>query len=378
MRFNRHAIAAICLPLAGLAAASTGAMAQETGSVRVGGTTFTFGAGTALMFVPDIDSMMTRTTTTGTFTVFETFKFSDDFYQNTGFNLNGGLTFDLEGTGQGPDAVALSGFWARVDGNEKDTCTGSLGPQTNCLITPLVDIPATQQITGTLGANTMGLDTDRTINAWGGALEARWSLAPGAADHIKASNSYLAFGADVRGFYQDLSSSMSGTIVNVRYNEDLNTNYFGAFAAYGRDYSPFLLGALWDKLGLESSFRLQAGVYYARTDYSGTLSQTGTTCAGCGDVSGSLSLDSNDVSFIGGLTLETRKRFSPRTTLSLTSNMELNSFVPKMEYNQTDLGAAAITAPERRSGTSIDSGVGFSMRSMLRLSIKLGPNSMYQ
>ena len=51
---------------------------------------------------------------------------------------------------------------------------------------------------------------------------------------------------------------------------------------------------------------------------------------------GTLNLSNDDVAFIGGLVLETRKQINARATLSLKSEFEYYSYVPKMTYNTFD------------------------------------------
>jgi hypothetical protein len=49
-----------------------------------------------------------------------------------------------------------------------------------------------------------------------------------------------------------------------------------------------------------------------------------------------LGLSDDPVTFIGGVKFETRKQFSPRTSLSLLSEYDWYSWVPAMRYNDGD------------------------------------------
>ena len=372
---NRSSYIAGCIFSACLAG-SVSVQAEEAGTAQFGDTTVSFGVGTTMLTLPDVTSMVTRTTSTPPFPILQSFKFSDDFYEETGWNLNGSIE-----TPFGADnAIAFRGFWGRIEGGDDFTCTGSLAPQTNCLIAPLFDDPAVNQIGGTLGANSITSNADRTVDIWGGSVETKWFGAP---ERMGIANGhtggYFSVGADIRGIYQDLDVRMNATTgAAINYNEELDTTYYGAFVAYGSNYSPLLFGSLWEKLGLESSSRVQGGVYYANTDYSGNLSHSAPFPGGGGDPSGALSLSSDDAAFIGGLTLETRKHLSPRTMLSLKSTYEYYSWVPKMAYNNTSTGGVNLTNASRQVGTEIGSDDAFSMSTMLTLTIGLGPDSLFK
>ncbi len=346
-------------------------------TVMIGDVTVTFGGGTAILTLPDVGSTLTRTTNVAPFTIFQGFNYSDDFGSELGWNVSGGASIPLEGAGWAPDAVSINGFWARIDGSNGFTCAGGVAPQVNCLITPLVDDPATQQLGGTLGATSITSNAERDVDQWGTNLELRWNV--GSEGSAPISVNYLAFGPDLRGIYQDTDARMTAsTGAVITYDESLDSTYYGAFAAVGGNYTLPFLGWLWNRWGLQSSYRLQGGLYWARTDYDGAITHTAPFPGGGGDPSGSLSLSSNDFSFIGGLSTETRKQFSKRVALSLKSDLEFYSFVPEMSYNQVDLGPVDITGGGRVAGTRIGSSSAFSLRSALRLTIGLGPDSLYR
>ncbi len=175
---------------------------------------------------------------------------------------------------------------------------------------------------------------------------------------------YVAVAADVRGLDQDISIRGSNPInanFQYNYNGDLDTRYYGAYVAYGGGYSLPFFGNISSGLGLSSTFQLRGGVYYADTDYDSSF---------VGGINGATtnntSLSDDDVAFIGGLVLETTKRFSDRTALSLKSAYEYYSYVPDMKYN----GNFALTR--------IDDDDAFSMRTSLRLTIKLGPDQIME
>lgn len=211
------------------------------------------------------------------------------------------------------------------------------------------------------------------MDQWGASLESKW---PAGNFSGLASNEYFAIGGDIRGIDQDLDARFtlrSAPAYLVTYSEELDTRYYGAYLAWGGTYQPFLFGSLWKSWGLQSSFRLHGGIYYADTDYSGRIDQRGTTAAF--DPTSALSLSRGDVAFIGGLTTETRMPISARASLSLKSVYEYYSWVPSMTYNTSD--GPEFNAPDRQAGTRIGSDDAFSMRTSLRLTIGLGPDELY-
>lgn len=186
----------------------------------------------------------------------------------------------------------------------------------------------------------------------------------------------LALGLDWRGIYQDHSLRATYDIAPGQVStlsEDLDTDYYGVYAAWGGNYTPFLFSRLWNRWGLQSSFQLRGGVYYADTDYDGRYTLSGA--AANLDRTTRLSLSDDDVAFIGGLSLETRKRIGPRATLSLRSEYEYYSYVPQIRYNDNDVTGGA-PRPGPTVGTRIDDDDAFSARTMLRLNIVLGPREI--
>jgi hypothetical protein len=147
------------------------------------------------------------------------------------------------------------------------------------------------------------------------------------------------------------------------YKETLDTTYYGGYFTIGGEYS--LFPALYSGWGLRSFIDLHAGIYGADADYSGNFSGRG--------IGGSrLSLSDDEVTFIGGVKFETRKQFSPRTSLSLLSEYDWYSYAPEMHYNDGDGKANGIV-----NGTHIGDDDAFSQRTSLRLNIGLGPAQLY-
>jgi hypothetical protein len=170
---------------------------------------------------------------------------------------------------------------------------------------------------------------------------------------------------DVRGLDQDLTikGSGDGTSNLFDYRETLDTTYYGAYLTWGGEYS--LFPALYGGWGLRSFIDLHAGIYSANADYNGNFTGKG--------IGGSrLGLSDDQAAFIGGVKFETRKQFSPRTSLSLLSEYEWYSYAPAMRYNDGDGNAKGIV-----NDTHITDGDAFSERTSLRLNIGLGPAQLY-
>lgn len=364
--------------LAALTAFSPAAQAQESGSMQVGNTTVSVGGGTAILTLPDVPSLVARHLSAAPFSQVEDFEFSDDFGDEIGWNVNGSIAVPAGAN----KTLSLNGFWANIDDKDSATCITSAGE--NCRLFPLFDPdPAVVNSSGTnnLAGNTIVSNAERDVDQWGVSLETLWNLTPGVMGVTRAPHRRsFALGADIRGIDQDLDVSFSSNNVGIgpaTYTEDLDTRYYGAYAAWGGDYNlPFLSGVT-NGLGLRSSFLLRGGIYYADTDYSGRIIDNSNTQGN--PASGALSLSRNDTAFIGGLVLETRKRIGARAMLSLKSEYEYYSYVPEMAYNQVDVTVGTtVLGAGGQVGTRIGSDGAFSAKTSLRLTIKLGPREIME
>ena len=249
---------------------------------------------------------------------------------------------------------SIKGFWAALEDDHNTRC------RSNCLVTD-----PTGGFAGTSGPlNTI---TDREADYWGGSAELKF--ATGAPTEVRPDvyrNDYFIAGFDVRGIDQDNRlRSKTGTVFN--YNETLDTTYTGGYIGFGGEYSfgfvPVIgkmlkgTGGFYDRLGLRTYLNATAGIYNAETDYTGRF-----TSGGFGS---RISQSSDEVAFIGTVSLETRKQLGTRTSLSLWTDYEFISSVPKMEY-------AAGNSPTRIDDESV-----FASRTMLRLNIGLGSQQLY-
>lgn len=356
------------LALASFVYAAPGA-AQDSGSMTVGNATVSVGGGTAILTLPDVEFTKQYNNAVAPAPFVTRSKDSEDFDDEIGWNVNASIEAPM-GPGR---SVSVNGFWANIDDNDTLTCTTAAATAT-CGWANIIDRPgvADAPILAGVGQSAL-ISSERDVDQWGASLEVKKMLNPGVMGVTKAPpQRYLAVGADIRGIDQELSLNANGAVgatpITTTYNEDLDTTYYGAYLAWGGGYNPFLFRGLWERLGLQSSFRLQGGVYSADTDYDGRFA------APLLGATGQLSLSSDDVAFIGGLTTETSKKIGRRAKLSLTSTYEYYSWVPDMRYNDVDAGFA--TGPN--VGTTIGDDDAFSMRTSLRLTVKLGPSELYQ
>lgn len=340
--------------------------------MQVGNATVTIGGGTAILTLPDVPSFVTREGIVAPFAFIEGFRFSDDFDDEIGWNINGSIEAPMGAN----KTISLNGFWANIEDEHSFTCTEN--PLDFCTVYPLVDDPAVfQNVFVAVTGDSLVSNAEREVNNWGVSVELKRQLNPGVMGVTQAPpRRYVALGGDIRGIDQDLDVSITATVAGVgpiTYNEELDTRYYGAYAAWGGGYAPFLLRGLWERWGLHSSFRLQGGVYFADTDYDGRLNDSTPGP----NATSALTLSEHDVAFIGGLTLETKKRIGQRAMLTLQSVYEYYSWVPEMAYNTVEPGAGTTFTPGRQVGTVINDDDALSMRTSLRLTIGLGPREFY-
>ncbi|MFQ5625724.1 MAG: hypothetical protein ACE5FM_03620 [Methyloligellaceae bacterium] len=366
MGFHRHLIAGTAL--AALVFIAPEVSAQDSASGRVGNTTVTVGVGAGSLFLPDVRFGQVEDNTFNTTGK----QNNNDFDGEYGLAVNGGVEFPANGMSGGPKTIAVQGFYSRIEDDSTTFCNGIAGTQ-RCGWAPIINNGSPK--IGFNGGDDTTLRTDRDVDHWGISAEGRRHTGGGGGlkDGPSGKRRYVALGADIRGIDQDIrirGNEVQTPANALTYTEDLDTTYYGVFAAYGGDYSlPFFSG-MTSGMGLKSSFRFWGGIYVADTDYDGTYATAGPTLA---TVNQTLSLSEEEAAFIGGLTLETRKQLNPRTTISLRSDYTYYSYAPEMRYN--DIGNTG-TGPN--VGTSISDDSAFSTRTTLRLTIKLGPREIME
>jgi hypothetical protein len=326
--------------------------ADDMTTATFGGTTIWVGGGVQFLSLPDI-----RFTGKGDLDHFRRQKNSSSDWLDFGGAAGGGVETALGFWGNARVSGAIKGFWANVEDSDRSACKNQ-----TCIV---VDPTGTE--TG-FGPPVLVTKTDRDADYWGGQAELKFGRAEPV--HEKPNfyrNDYFIVGADIRGIDQDntLRGHFRGDPI-YKYNEMLDTTYYGGYVGLGGEYSfgfiPGIknVGGLYDRLGLRTFISARAGLYNADTDYDGRFAFQFF------DFNSKLSNSSDDLAFIGTVSLETRKQIGNRTSLSLWTDYEYISSVPKMHYADGD------GRPTRIDDESV-----FASRTMLRLNIGLGSSQLY-
>jgi hypothetical protein len=332
------------------------AAAQDFTTASFGGTTVWAGGGVQFLSLPDINFTAKRQSN-GTITR-QTNSHNDwlDFGGATG----GGIETALGNWGGFRVSGSVKGFWSAVEDDHTTKCQGAPGSARCVVFDP----------TGAAGAvgSYLRTKTDREADYWGGQAELKF--ATGAPTEVKPQiyrNDYFIAGFDVRGIDQNNTlRGVQGPTNIFTLNETIDTTYTGGYIGFGGEYSfgfiPGIknVGGIYDRLGLRTFVNATAGLYNAETDYSGVFDfkffRSPTSRVAVSD---------DELAFIGTVSLETRKQIGSRTSLSLWTDYEYISSVPKMQY----AGPGGTTR--------IDDESVFATRTMLRLNIGLGSQQLY-
>ncbi|MEG6508055.1 hypothetical protein V6C03_03640 [Methyloligella sp. 2.7D] len=316
-------------------------------TAEIGQAEISIGGGVGRLNLPDVKY---GTKVNGAGNTVHRFSNSNDYRSEFGGAIIGDVLVPWNET----SAIAFSGFWVGVDQDDTSRCqaTGA----SSCQVSRIGGGGANPAFTG----NTLTERASRDVDHWGTQLEGRYYVT-GVPGNAFFNASYVALGGDIRAINQDTSIKFTpGTGGQfARYGESLDTTYYGGYVALGGDYAWPIISNMTGGLGFESSFKGYVGVYSADADYNGRLS---------GAAASKLGLSTTETSVIAGLTLETRKEFTPRTSLSLVTTHEYYSWVPDMEYFDPSGG---------RGKTVIGDGDAYSNRTTLRLNIGLGPDALY-
>ena len=339
----RNSIGVLAVTVMGVAAFVPAARAQDMTTATVGGTTIWIGGGVQFLSLPDIRF----TEQNG-----RKQKNSESDWLDFGGAAGGGIETSLGMWGNSRVTGSVKGFFANVETDDHKRCSGS------CVVFD----PATGF--GSMPSTTLNTKTDREADYWGAQAELKFGRAEPVYEKPNLyRNDYFILGADVRGIDQDnkLRSSV-GTVFS--YTESLDTTYVGGYIGLGGEYSfGFIpgvknVGGIYDRLGLRTFISGRAGLYSADTDYDGRFA---------GPLGASkISKSTDELAFIGTISLETRKQIGMRSSLSLWTDYEYISSVPQIRY-----------ADENRPTRIDDEGV-FASRTMLRLNIGLGAAQLYE
>jgi hypothetical protein len=346
--FMQRSLQLFAATMFGTAILAQPAAAQDMTTATVGGTTIWIGGGVQFLSLPDI-----RFTGKGGLSGLRRQKNTDSDWLDFGGAAGGGFETALGYWGGYRVTGTIEGFWANTDDDDRTSCSGS---PTYCVV-----IDPTGAFVGTSGK--LVTKTDREADYWGGSAELKFGRPEPV--HVKPNvyrNDYFIVGFDVRGIDQD-NTLRSGAGTAFTYKETLDTTYVGGYIGLGGEYSfgfiPGIknVGGIFDRLGLRTFVNATVGLYNAETDYTGRFAS--------GAFGSRLSKSSDDLAFIGTVSLETRKQLGARTSLSLWTDYEYISSVPEMRY-------ANSSRPTRIEDDSV-----FATRTMLRLNIGLGSQALY-
>jgi hypothetical protein len=311
--------------------------------MNINGTTITLGGGVQFLTLPDIN--FTGVGNPGSF-----HRQTNSSFDGIGGAYGGAVETPLGFWGGYRVTGAVKGFFSNMQDDQRSGCSGG------CVVIDPTGLAPTS-------GQRLITNTDRDVDYWGGSAEARFGRPePVMVRPDLLRYDYFIVGADVRGI--DQNNDLNGKTPNFpvfKYKENLDTTYAGGYVGFGGEYSLGFLGVggLWDSLGVRTYYGARAGLYSASTDYDGNFAYQSNP------FSSKLSISDDELAFIGSLSFEARKQFGPRTSLSLWTDYEYISSVPKLRY-------AHDSHPTRLE----DEGA-FGTRTMLRLNIGLGPAPMY-
>jgi hypothetical protein len=342
----RTSVYLLATTILGVAALAPAARSQDmtTTTATAGGTTIWVGGGVQFLSLPDIKF----TEKDG-----RKQKNSESDWLDFGGAVGGGLETGLGFWGGYRVTGGIKGFWASVETDDNKRCG-------NGSVCTVVD-PGTG---ASSNSSTLNTKTNRDADYWGGQAELKFGRPEPVYEKPNLyRNDYFIVGADVRGIDQD--NRLRSTVgTPFSYKESLDTTYVGGYIGLGGEYSfGFIpgvknVGGIYDRLGLRTFVSARAGLYDAQTDYDGRFTGPSAT---------KLSGSTDDLAFIGTISLETRKQIGMRTSLSLWTDYEYISLVPKLRY-----------ASEDGRPTQIDDEGVFASRTMLRLNIGLGSAQLYE
>ena len=325
-------------------------------------TWFSLGGGPAFLTLPD--------------TKFTLGVNADDDVVNKQTNLDfseygGGLTASIEHAIDPRFIVGVEATYARLRSDKTTRCESGGG--IFCAVTDIVDKPG---IDSTIFADTLTTHARKEVDTWGTRLSLQFNQLPAGAQVFvppitflfRQGSGYVNTGFDFRGIDQDLTINGRDKSTDLfRYNETVDTTYYGGFVSFGGELKFGLpgTGGLWERFGLRTFFEAQAGIYDAHTDYDGRFTPEGFDTT-------KLDLSQDKAAFIGGIKFNTVKQIGPRTSLSWESVYEWISSVPDMRYNDNDESFI-----NGNNGTNIGSDSAFSYRGIIKVKIGLGPRQLY-
>ena len=262
-------------------------------------------------------------------------------------------------------SFGVSGFYAGYKGTTSSNCIYSL--VSDCAIVNIADLSSSMpDNTGPFG--NLNITTSRDASYYGIAVDGRLgSLAAAGLKDAMPSQEWSPFKL---GFaMRDLSETANLTSVDpivslpVRYNENLDTRYAGAFVGAEENIA---LGESW-----MISFDAKAGLYYANTEYRGRYNGYSFLFpSGYFPEAGAINSCLDRGSFIGTVRFDLKRELS-WCTLGAFAQGEYLSYVPRVAYNNNDQADGVLWGgiTGTQAGTRITSDSAFNFTTGLKISI---------
>jgi len=296
----------------------------------------------------------------GTFDVRE--EFVNDNGMFNGFRFDGGIA-NIPVMG-GAYVMGVRGFFAWHDDKTDLECGpnipfGSSG--TSCVAQPLVDDPTIFQGLTYAGGGIQQFTTERDVDHWGVAID----IAQGP-NGLRAGPAFRQIDQDLKITGRQINPGAPPDPFQLTYSEDLETNYWGAFVAADGAID---LGGGWSLQG-----DAEAGLYWADTDFSGNYVVTNGVLLGATtnpNVSQSLSLDSNELAFIGVVKAALEKDFGA-FKLAGFGRVEYISSAPDVAYNDLDTGPGGPPAQGPDDETRLGERYAYTISTGARVIVPLG------
>jgi hypothetical protein len=337
----------LTLATLGVAVSVGAAHAQDMTSATVNGTTVWIGGGAQYLSLPDV-----RYTGRGDLGTSFRFQKNSDFSEYGGSG-GGGIETQLGHWDGWLVSGSVKGFFSSLENSDRRSCNEGGGSNGCLFFSPTGNVG--------YGFDSFVTHTNRDVDYWGGSAELKFGGEPVQVKPRLYRNDYFLVGGDIRGIDQDNRVRANAGFPTFNYTETLDTSYYGGYVGFGGEYSLGFLGVgMLDSMGIRSFISVRAGVYSADTDYNSRF----VTFDGEDE---RLANSTDDVAFIGSISLETRKQMGPRTSLSLWTDYEFISSVPDVRY-VSELGETARVGDDSA----------FATRTMLRLNIGLGSSQLYQ
>jgi hypothetical protein len=272
-------------------------------------------------------------------------------------------------------SFGASGFYANYENTSTTSC--KFTNSTDCAFVNIVDFSPTQE-NNTNAFGVFDTVTRRRVDYYGASVDARLGLS--FANSLKDSNWSdslkdttaradvfpLRFGLAARGLEErtNLRAQDPGVVFPVRYDEKLDTGYYGGFVGIERQFP--IMG------GLSLSVDGTAGVYLANTTYQGRY-QGYVLDFNQGYVQehGSVNSTSDRGAFIGALKLGLSQDLG-WGALGIYGQAEYLSYAPQISYNSVDYaGGSPWGLAGGNAGTQVSSGDAFNYTGGVSLKVKL-------